>query len=94
MSLRYSTPDFQHPETGVPVAFIFDEDQKILTIELCEPLLDQWNMREEQSDLIMETELCCKRFGERFCEGIDEANAIIERRYADAWLDGVCFFSD
>ena len=43
MDILYS-PDFQHPDTGVPICFVLDLDAEILWLEPCEVVCEQWDL--------------------------------------------------
>ena len=87
MDTLYS-PDFQHPDTGVPICFVLDLEAEILWLEPCEVVCEQWDISEADYE---ETERLCKLWGEHSCYSIAEANPLIRSRYNEAFEDGVCF---
>ena len=89
-SLHYS-PDFQHPDTRVPVCFVWDADEELLWLEPCESLCDEWNLTELEYE---ETEMLCKQWGEHTCASAAEANRMIAGRYPKLTGENVYFSED
>ena len=72
--------DFQHPDTGVPICFVWDGVAELLWQEPCEEVCEQWDL--------------CKRWGERACASPAEANRIIQSCYPELMEDGIYFPED
>lgn len=89
MSILYSS-DFQHPDTGIPVCFMFDEEQETLSLEPCEHTCDEWGVS-TMSESYSATATACRRWGSRSCSSAAEANRIIRDEFPDAWTDEVFF---
>ena len=70
MDILYS-PDFQHPDTSVPICFVLDLDAEILWLEPYEVVCEQWDISEADYE---ETERLCKLWGEHSCCSVAEAN--------------------
>lgn len=87
---RYSA-DFQHPDTGVPICFAWDEAAEILWLEPCEAVCEQWGVPENEYE---ETAVLCKLWGEHACGSAAEANRLIQSRYPGVLDEGVCFAED
>lgn len=89
MPILYS-PDFQHPDTGIPVCFAYDEEQEMLSLEPCESICDEWGVS-TTSESYRATEDACRRWNSRSCSSAMEANRIIRDEFPDAWADEVYF---
>ena len=88
MSDTIYSPDFQHPDTGVPIWFVWSVTEELLWLEPCESLCQQWEVSENE---YQETVTLCKLWGEHTCRSAIEANRIIQERYPDILEDGVYF---
>lgn len=91
MSMERYTPDFQHPDTGVPVCFVLDEASELIWMEPCDAVCEQWDISEEA---YAETETLCKQWGEHPCASAAEANRMITEKYPEIADDGVYFSED
>lgn len=92
MAILYS-PDFQHPDTGIPVCFAFDEEQEMLFLEPCEHICDEWGIS-TTSDSYSETLAACRNWSGKSCSSTAEANRVIRAEFPDAWDDEVFFDED
>ena len=91
--LEYMTPDCQHPDTGIPCNFTYDDRSEILYLEPCELVLDSWGISHDDV-LYKETERLCRRYGKRTCSSLAEANRIIKATMPRAYEDGAVFDED
>ena len=71
MSHKLYSSDFQHPDTGVLIHFVLDEDAELLWLEPCEATCEQ---RERVESEYQETSVWCKLLGEHTCSSVAEAN--------------------
>ena len=85
------SPDYQHPDTGVPICFVWDMASELLWLEPCETACDQWDVPESE---YQETETLCKLWGEHVCGSAAEANRLIHFQFPDAFEEGICFLED
>lgn len=85
------SPDFQHPDTGVPICFVWDEAAELLWMEPCETSCEQWDVSEYEYE---ETSALCKQWGEHACGSPAEANRLIQSRYPGIIDEGVYFSED
>lgn len=82
--LPYTTPDFQHPDTGIPCIFEWVEETGLLSLQPCENVIDAWHLEQEQPEALAETIAACKRFHPQHCANLEIANEIIANtRYYD-----------
>lgn len=85
------SPDFQHPDTGVPICFVWDTEAELLWLEPCGAPIEQRNIPKHKYD---ETYALCKLLGEHTCGSAAEANRLIRSLYPWAFENGVCFSED
>lgn len=83
--------DFQHPDTGVPICFVWDGVAELLWQEPCEEVCEQWDVPLSEYN---ETVDLCKQWGERACASPAEANRIIQSCYPELMEDGIYFPED
>jgi hypothetical protein len=76
--MMYYSSDFQCPETGIPVALVYDDENYHVSAEICEALRDSWTDLLEDKELEEETEKWCTLFCE-IAFDLDEANEIAEK---------------
>lgn len=91
MLVELRSPDFQHPDTGVPICFVWDAASELLWLEPCDDVCEQWSVSPGEYE---ETVGLCKLWGEHSCSSAAEANRIIQSRYPDLLEDGVYFPED
>lgn len=83
--------DFQHPDTGVPICFVWDGVAELLWQEPCEEVCEQWDVPSSEYN---ETVDLCKQWGERACAFPAEANRIIQSGNPELMEDGIYFPED
>ena len=91
MSHKLYSSDFQHPDTGVLIHFVLDEDAELLWLEPCEATCEQ---RERVESEYQETSVWCKLLGEHTCSSVAEANRLIQSRYSKYLAENGCFPTD
>ena len=91
MSHKLYSSDFQHPDTGVLIHFVLDEDAELLWLEPCEATCEQ---RERVESEYQETSVWCKLLGEHTCSSVAEANQLIQSRYSKYLAENGCFPTD
>lgn len=81
--MEYYSTDFQCPETGIPVALVYNDESCRVTAEICEALRDSWISLVKDKELEEETEKWCKHFC-AIAYDLDEANEMAEKY--DCWF--------
>lgn len=81
--MEYTSSDFQCPDTGFGVRLVFNEDNEEITAEICDVgiWLNEKDRLEKvgNTEILIDTEDWCKRFGNKYCESFDQANEIAEK---------------
>lgn len=78
----YYSSDFQCPDTGVPVHFLWDSELCAITAEIADRLYSE-DDEFYNAEIAKETEEWCRRFY-KYAEDLDEANDIAEKY--DCWF--------
>ena len=72
--MEFNSADFQCPDTGWGVYFIFDEDKETIKAEICNSSI--WYSAECDPEIMKDTQDWCDRFGTKYCETLDDARVV------------------
>ena len=75
--MEFYSVDFQCPDTGWGVYFIFDESKEEIRAAVCDSGI--WDLNECDPEIMKDTQDWCRRFGAKYCASFDEAREIADR---------------
>lgn len=87
---RYRTETFPHPNTGIPVCFVFDTSEELVWLEIdLASCVDISNVNTKY----IQTLSLCEQFGQHTCASVPMANRIIKHQMPNVVSQGVCFIA-